>query len=120
MVSPFNCKRVLHHAGRILGNPDSVSGHKSWGGLCVLFEKLFARQRPAGVDRLCRRAASVWSLLIPAMEQAADLGRLAFFPAAAGFWLGILFLLLLDHNFLTEETAGRIILVEGPLRSGFL
>ena len=27
-------------------------------------------------------AASVWSLLIPAMEQAADLGRLAFFPAA--------------------------------------
>ena len=42
-------------------------------------------------------AASVWSLLIPAMEQAADLGRLAFFPAAAGFWLGILFLLLLDH-----------------------
>ena len=42
-------------------------------------------------------AASVWSLLIPAMEQAADLGRLAFFPAAVGFWLGILFLLLLDH-----------------------
>ena len=36
-------------------------------------------------------AASVWSLLIPAMEQAADLGRLAFFPAAVGFWLGILF-----------------------------
>ena len=42
-------------------------------------------------------AASVWSLLIPAMEQAADLGRLSFFPAAVGFWLGILFLLLLDH-----------------------
>ena len=37
-------------------------------------------------------AASVWSLLIPAMEQSAALGRLAFFPAAAGFWLG-----LLDH-----------------------
>ena len=42
-------------------------------------------------------AASIWSLLIPAMEQAADLGKLAFFPAAVGFWLGILFLLLLDH-----------------------
>ena len=42
-------------------------------------------------------AASVWSLLIPAMEQSAALGRLAFFPAAAGFWLGVLFLLLLDH-----------------------
>ena len=43
-------------------------------------------------------AASVWSLLIPAMEQAADMGRLAFLPAAAGFWLGILFLLLLDRT----------------------
>ena len=42
-------------------------------------------------------AASVWSLLIPAMDQSASLGRLAFFPAAVGFWLGILFLLLLDH-----------------------
>ena len=42
-------------------------------------------------------AASIWSLLIPAMEQSASLGRLSFFPAAAGFWLGILFLLLLDH-----------------------
>ena len=42
-------------------------------------------------------AASVWSLLIPAMEQSTALGRLAFFPAAAGFWLGVLFLLLLDH-----------------------
>lgn len=41
-------------------------------------------------------AASIWSLLIPAMDQAAGLGRLAFLPAAAGFWLGILFLLALD------------------------
>ena len=43
-------------------------------------------------------AASVWSLLIPAMEQAADMGRLALLPAAAGFWLGVLFLLLLDRT----------------------
>ena len=42
-------------------------------------------------------AASIWSLLIPAMDQSAALGKLAFFPAAVGFWLGILFLLLLDH-----------------------
>ena len=41
-------------------------------------------------------AASIWSLLIPAMEQAENLGRLAFLPAAIGFWLGIGFLLLLD------------------------
>lgn len=42
-------------------------------------------------------AASIWSLLIPAMEQAADLGKWAVLPAAAGFWLGIVFLLLLDR-----------------------
>ena len=96
----------------------------SLGAGCVFFLKNSLRdsvQRAlTGFAAGVMVAASVWSLLIPAMEQAADLGRLAFFPAAAGFWLGILFLLLLDHNFLTEETAGRIILVEGPLRSGFL
>ena len=42
-------------------------------------------------------AASIWSLLIPAMDQSKALGKLAFFPAVVGFWLGILFLLLLDH-----------------------
>ena len=42
-------------------------------------------------------AASVWSLIIPAMEQSAHLGKLAFFPAFAGVWGGFLFLLLLDN-----------------------
>lgn len=42
-------------------------------------------------------AASVWSLLIPAMEQASDMEKWAFVPAAVGFLLGILFLLFLDH-----------------------
>ena len=42
-------------------------------------------------------AASVWSLLIPAMEQSEALGGWAFLPAFIGFWLGVLFLLLLDH-----------------------
>ena len=41
-------------------------------------------------------AASIWSLLIPAMNLSAGKGRLAFLPAFIGFWLGILFLLLLD------------------------
>ncbi len=41
-------------------------------------------------------AASVWSLLIPAMDQSAHMGGLAFAPAALGLWLGILFLLALD------------------------
>ncbi len=43
-------------------------------------------------------AASVWSLLLPALEQAADQGRWAFFPAVAGAWLGVLFLLALDKT----------------------
>lgn len=42
-------------------------------------------------------AASIWSLLIPAMEQSIDLGVPAWFPAVAGFWIGTLFLLILDH-----------------------
>lgn len=42
-------------------------------------------------------AASIWSLLIPALDSAADQGSLSFMPAVIGFWLGILFLLLLDH-----------------------
>ena len=42
-------------------------------------------------------AASIWSLIIPAIEQSAELGSQAFFPAAISFWVGILFLLLLDR-----------------------
>lgn len=41
-------------------------------------------------------AASVWSLIIPAMDQSAHMGKLAFIPAFIGVWLGFLFLLLLD------------------------
>ena len=73
----------------------------SFGAACVFFMK-----KEMG-DRLQRMltgfaagvmvAASIWSLLIPAMERVGDMGKLAFVPAVAGFWLGILFLLLLDH-----------------------
>ena len=42
-------------------------------------------------------AASVWSLIIPAMDQSAHMGKLAFLPAFVGVWLGFLFLLLLDQ-----------------------
>lgn len=41
-------------------------------------------------------AASVWSLLIPAVEQSASWGRWAFLPAAIGFAAGVCFLLLVD------------------------
>ena len=49
-----NCKEVLHDTGRILGNPDPLSEHKSWGRLCVLFEKT-----------LCVTASSALSPALP-------------------------------------------------------
>ena len=50
-------------------------------------------------------AASVWSLLIPAMDQSEGMGRLAFIPAVVGFWIGILFLLALVYaGYLTGNT----------------
>ncbi|MCR5311260.1 MAG: ZIP family metal transporter [Lachnospiraceae bacterium] len=41
-------------------------------------------------------AASIWSLIMPAMDLASGMGKLSFLPAAIGFWAGVLFLLLLD------------------------
>ena len=55
-------------------------------------------------------AASVWSLLIPSMEMSADRGKLAFIPAAVGFCVGMIFLLILDkvipHMHLDESEEG--------------
>lgn len=42
-------------------------------------------------------AASVWSLLMPAMEQSEHMGKWSVLPAFAGVWLGIAFLLLMEH-----------------------
>ena len=42
-------------------------------------------------------AASIWRLLIPAIEQSSSMGSWSFVPAAAGFWAGVVFLLALDH-----------------------
>lgn len=57
-------------------------------------------------------AASIWSLIIPAMEQSKGIGKFAFVPSFIGFWLGILFLLMLDtlipHLHLNTDEA------EGP------
>ena len=66
----------------------------SFGAACVFFMK---KEMLTGFAAGVMVAASIWSLLIPAMEQVGDMGKLAFVPAVAGFWLGILFLLLLDH-----------------------
>ena len=71
------------------------------GAACVFFMKKslgdLVQRSLAGFAAGVMVAASIWSLLIPAIEQSAALGKLAFFPAFAGFWLGVLFLLALDH-----------------------
>lgn len=57
-------------------------------------------------------AASVWSLLIPAMNQAEEMGKFAFVPAVIGFSVGMAFLMLLDkavpHQHMNSDEA------EGP------
>lgn len=57
-------------------------------------------------------AASIWSLLLPSLESASHLGNWAFMPAMVGFWLGVIFLALMDkavpHLHMNSDTA------EGP------
>lgn len=71
------------------------------GAACVFFMKDAMNQNIQkallGFASGVMLAASVWSLLIPAIEMSEDKGQLAFLPAAIGFVLGILFLLGMDH-----------------------
>lgn len=71
------------------------------GSACVLFMKNrlnpMVQRALTGFAAGVMVAASIWSLLIPAMEQSETMGQWAFVPAVAGFWLGILFLLVLDR-----------------------
>lgn len=73
----------------------------SLGSACVFFLKKGLGDRVqrglTGFASGVMVAASIWSLLIPAIEQSESMGRLSFLPAFIGFWIGILFLLLLDH-----------------------
>ena len=73
----------------------------SLGAACVFFMKknlgITVQRALTGFAAGVMVAASVWSLLIPALDQSASLGKFSFIPAAIGFWIGILFLLLLDH-----------------------
>lgn len=71
------------------------------GSACVLFMKkslgdLVGRSL-AGFAAGVMVAASVWSLLIPAIEQSKTMGTLSFLPAFIGLWGGVLFLLALDR-----------------------
>ena len=86
------------------------------GAACVLFmkNKLNNKVRKAltGFASGVMVAASIWSLIIPAIEQSSGMGKFSFLPAFIGFWCGILFLLILDkavpHLHLDSEES------EGP------
>ena len=71
------------------------------GASCVFFMKKtlsdLIQRSLAGFAAGVMVAASIWSLLIPAIEQSEDMGKLSFLPAFIGFWSGVLFLLLLDR-----------------------
>ena len=86
------------------------------GAACVLFMKkelnFKIRKALTGFAAGVMVAASIWSLIIPSIEQSAHMGKLSFVPAFVGFWAGILFLLVLDciipHLHMNGEKA------EGP------
>lgn len=73
----------------------------TFGSACVFFMK--GQMKPLiqkillGFASGVMVAASVWSLLIPSMEMSENMGKYAFIPAAAGFLLGIFFLLMMDQ-----------------------
>ncbi len=77
------------------------------GNLSALHERSLA-----GLAAGVMVAASIWSLLLPAIDSSEALGRMAWMPAFMGFWTGTLFILVLDraipHLHLDEDEA------EGP------
>ncbi len=88
----------------------------SLGAGCVFFMKhelgRNVQRALTGFAAGVMTAASIWSLIIPAMDMSESMGKLAFLPAAVGFWFGILFLLLLDslipHLHMNAEKAEGI------------
>ncbi len=77
----------------------------SIGAACVLFMKKCLsntiQRNLIGFAAGVMVAASVWSLLIPSIEQSQHLGKLAFIPAVLGFCIGMFFLMILDR--ITEK-----------------
>ncbi|MBR1598451.1 MAG: ZIP family metal transporter [Lachnospiraceae bacterium] len=72
----------------------------SLGAFCVFFMKKdlsdHVKKILTGFAAGVMVAASIWSLIMPAMEQSEDKGKLSFMPALVGFWIGIVFLLAVD------------------------
>ena len=87
------------------------------GAACVFFMKRslgdLVQRALAGFAAGVMAAASVWSLLIPAIEQSEGMGKLSFLPAFIGFWAGVLFLLMLDRLIASHLPVGSD-QAEGP------
>ena len=70
----------------------------SAGAACVFFMKKNLNEQIqralTGFAAGVMVAASIWSLLIPAIEQSSGLEKFSFVPAAVGFWIGVLFFAL--------------------------
>ena len=83
----------------------------SLGAACVFVMRKelggAVRRALAGFAAGVMVAASVWSLILPAIEESAALGAWAFVPAAAGLWVGVLFLMLLGRLIPRLRATGR-------------
>ena len=70
------------------------------GSACVFFMKKSlgdkVQKALTGFAAGVMIAASIWSLINPAIEQSSSMGQWSFVPAFVGFWIGILFLFTLD------------------------
>ena len=73
----------------------------SAGAACVFFMKkdlnAYVQRCLTGFAAGVMVAASIWGLLIPAIDQSVEMGKFSFVPALIGFWIGVLFLRMLDH-----------------------
>lgn len=86
------------------------------GSACVFFMKSTLGERIQkalnGFAGGVMIAASIWSLIIPAINQSEDMGKWSWVPAVVGFWIGILFLFLLDK--ITPHLHHSSNTIEGP------
>lgn len=87
----------------------------SLGAACVFFMKRelkpLVQKGFLGFASGVMVAASVWSLLIPAIDMCQEMRKFAFVPAVIGFLVGIIFLWVMDkvipHLHVGDETAER-------------
>ena len=107
----YRMRRASEETNKTQCKGGETNGNLSWnhdpflgttlGAACVFFMKKslddLVQRSLAGFAAGVMVAASIWSLLIPAIEQSEDMGKLSFLPAFIGFWSGVLFLLLLDR-----------------------